>query len=338
MPSNVFIYQLPIKAAPVNDSDLFIVEDMGTKQIPASSLRYYFYDYVVPSLSATEFFASSARFTVADITTYELSGFKSTGDLTVVGDVSATDIIYSKELDFGSLERPSLTGVKQALDSFLYLPPVVTFLKLDGSPEVIREMGDTFGPSIPITWDTNKVESQAIKNFGLTLPTGANINQYNSNFKSYTDTNSYRAIIAPGIDSTLVEAVSTWTVVATDWKNATATGTVSVRWRYPVYYGTIGDTNITNLNVIGNAEHKPLATQRLNLGDYTVTPNGEYFYIAYPTRFGVTTKLLVENQPSTGFVQTGITDFVNAFGAVSDYLVYRSTNLLYNTLKIRIFE
>ena len=95
MPSNVFIYQLPIKTAPVNDSDLLIVEDMGTKQIPASALRHYFYDYVVPSLSATEFVASSARFSVVDITSYELSGFKSTGDLTVEGNLSATKVIYT---------------------------------------------------------------------------------------------------------------------------------------------------------------------------------------------------------------------------------------------------
>jgi hypothetical protein len=313
---------------------------MGTKQVPASALRNYFFDYlgeaIVPKLSTTEFFASSARLNIVDITNYELSGFKATGDLTVVGDVSATDIIYSKELDFGSLERPSLTGVKQALDSFLYVPPAITSLSLNRT--TIVEMGSTFGPNINVTWDTNKVESQAIKNFGITLPTGSNTNQNNSNFKSYIDINTYTAITAPGSNSTGVETLTTWSVVATDWKNATATGTVSVRWRYPVYYGTIGSPNITNQNVIDNAEHKPLATQRLNLGDYTVTPIGEYFYIAYPQRFGQTTKLLVENQPSTGFVETLIENFTNGSGAVANYWVYRSTNLLYNNLKIQIFE
>lgn len=100
MPSNVFIYQLPRKDSLVEDDDLFIIEDPGTKCIAASSLRHYFYDYVVPSLSATEFVAASARIQVTDIQNYELSGFTVYGSLginvknpSVTMYLSATDAI-----------------------------------------------------------------------------------------------------------------------------------------------------------------------------------------------------------------------------------------------------
>ena len=82
MPSNVFIYQLPKKTF-VEDADYFIMEDVeGTKQASVSALRTFFFgDFVVPVLSATEFHATSAYFTVTDITRYELSGFNVMGQM-----------------------------------------------------------------------------------------------------------------------------------------------------------------------------------------------------------------------------------------------------------------
>jgi hypothetical protein len=57
------------------------MEDVeGTKQASVSALRTFFFDdFVVPVLSATEFHATSAYFAVTDITRYELSGFNVLG-------------------------------------------------------------------------------------------------------------------------------------------------------------------------------------------------------------------------------------------------------------------
>lgn len=84
MPSNVFIYQLPKKTF-VENADYFIMEDVeGTKQASVSALRTFFFDdFIVPVLSATEFHATSAYFAVTDITRYELSGFNVMGRMGV---------------------------------------------------------------------------------------------------------------------------------------------------------------------------------------------------------------------------------------------------------------
>jgi len=94
MPSNVFIYQLPIKETVIKDDDLFIIEDAGTKQVSASALRDYFYEYVVPSLSATEFISTSARFNVVDVLGYELSGFTVKGELKINQDPQKEYALY----------------------------------------------------------------------------------------------------------------------------------------------------------------------------------------------------------------------------------------------------
>lgn len=114
MPSNVFIYQLPIKETVIKDDDLFIVEDAGTKQVSASALRDYVYEYVVPSLSATEFISTSARFNVIDVLGYELSGFTVKGELKINQDPNKEYALFVNTnnavvLPVGtSLQRPQL--------------------------------------------------------------------------------------------------------------------------------------------------------------------------------------------------------------------------------------
>lgn len=82
MPSNIFLYQLPKKEY-VDDPDIFLMEDQdGTKTATISSIRtYFFQDYVIPSLSATLFHATSAIINTVNVTNYELSGFTVYGTL-----------------------------------------------------------------------------------------------------------------------------------------------------------------------------------------------------------------------------------------------------------------
>ena len=251
--------------------------------------------------------------------------------LTVTNNISAKNLIYAKELDFGSLERPSLTGIKAALDSFLYVPVGLNFLRINGSASRTLEVGEPLTNPV-ITWNSNKVEPQAITEYRLTLPTG--VQQTGSyTFTSYNDNQTYNISQLP---STNTQEVSSWSVRVTDWANGQFTGTASAYWRYRVYFGTTNQASPDNNTVLNNIETSQLATGRLGLGSKTLTPNNEYFYIAYPTRFGLTNTLTVNGLNFNAFTVSTITNFTNSYGGTADYYVLRSNNLLAGTYIVQI--
>jgi len=277
--------------------------------------------------------ATSAVFNIIDIRQYELSGFNVTGNVTIDGNVSATKIIYSNELDFGSLERPSLTGIKQALNSFLYVSPSLSFLRINGSSSQTLEVGQALAVPI-ITWTSNKVEPQAVSNYLLTLPnTSSTFGTNTFTFSSFNDPNTYNITTIGG---TATQQTSSWSVRVTDWAGAQSTSTVSANWRYRVYYGKTNQANPTSSQILFGAEDSTLATSRLGLGAKTVTPSNQYFFVAYPQRFGITSQLRVNGLNNTDLIQVSIVSFTNVYGGTADYYVYRSNNLLTSTYTIEI--
>ena len=83
-------------------------------------------------------------------------------------------------------------------------------------------------------------------------------------------------------------------------------------------------------------ETSQLATGRLGLGSKTLTPTDEYFFIAYPARFGATTTLTVNGLNFNAFTTNTITGFINNQGGTADYYVLRSNNLLNGTYTVQI--
>jgi hypothetical protein len=251
--------------------------------------------------------------------------------LTVTNNISAKNLVFAKELAFGSLERPSLTGIKAALDSFLYVPVGLNFLRINGSSSQTLEVGQSLvNPTI--TWNSNKVEPQAITEYRLTLPTG--VQQTGSfTFTSYNDNQTYNILQLPGTNT---QQTSSWNVRVTDWANNQFTGTTSANWLYRVYFGTTTQVTPNNSNVLANIETSQLATGRLGLGSKTLTPSNEYFYIAYPTRFGLTSTLTVNGLNFNAFTVSTITNFTNSYGGTADYYVLRSNNLLAGTYIVQI--
>ena len=253
--------------------------------------------------------------------------------LNVTGNVSSQQIVYSKELDFGSLERPSLTGIKQALNAFLYVAPSLSYLRLNNYNSVILEVGQSLvSPSV--TWNSTKVEPQAVSKYTLTLPN--NLSTVGTNtytFSSYNDTNTYGI---SSIGGTATQQTSSWSVKVTDWSNSEYTGSVTAVWRYRVYFGATNQLSANNITIYSNADSSVLSPTRLSLGAKTVYATNEYIYVAYPIRFGTTALIKLNGFNFNGMTQLSITPFVNIYGGTDNYYVYRTNNLLTGTYTVEI--
>ena len=90
-----FLTDLPVKGSPKNN-DIVLIQDIdasSTSVVSLSNLRDYMFSYQVPQLSASNFTAVSANFTYLDITQYELSGFSSTGNVYISGDLMVAKLV-----------------------------------------------------------------------------------------------------------------------------------------------------------------------------------------------------------------------------------------------------
>lgn len=258
-----------------------------------------------------------------------LSGVEIIGNLKVK-NLSA-NLIFSDEINFGSLERPSLTGVKEALDDFLYTDPAFEFVRINGSSSIVLEVGQSLNTPT-ITWKSNKQESSAITSFTLTRPNGAT-QTLGFTVTSYNDPSNYNV--------TNTTATSSWNVSLVDWKGSTASGSASVTWRYRVYFGTTSQDNPNTSEVITRAQTanggtSQLATSRTGLGVKTLVPSNQYFYFAYPTSFGATSQIKVNGLNFNELTLQTINNFNNGVGGTDNYYVYRSTNKLTASYQIEI--
>ena len=83
-----------------------------------------------------------------------------------------------------------------------------------------------------------------------------------------------------------------------------------------------------------------MALSRTDGGAKTVTPANQYYYIAYPQRFGLlpgtpTIRVNGANDDSD-ISRVNIASFINGSAGVDSYYVYRSNNLLTGTYTIQI--
>ena len=235
---------------------------------------------------------------------------------------------------FVSLERPSLTSVNQALNSFLYVSPSISYFRINGASSQTLEVGQSL-VTPALTWTSNKIEPQAVSEYRLTLPTG-NVITNTYLFSAHNDLNTYTISQLPGAQT---QQLSSWLVRVTDWNGAQSTSTASASWQYRVYYGVTSAATPTSTNILNGVSsdtNRPLATSRLGLGAKTVSPANQYFYVAYSSRLGTTSTLKVNGLNFNDFTQQTITPFTNSQGGTDTYYVYRSNNLLTSTYTIEI--
>lgn len=120
-------------------------------------------------------------------------------------------------------------------------------------------------------------------------------------------------------------ANKTWTLTATDARNASSTKTTSVLFKLKRYWGIGKPANadaITNEFVLG-LEGNELSDNRVN--NFTVTAaDGNFIFYAIPASYG--TPVFYVGGFEGGFSLVKTFDFTNASGHVESYNVYQSTN------------
>jgi hypothetical protein len=161
------------------------------------------------------------------------------------------------------------------------------------------EIGSTIN-TVTLSWKTNK------------MPTTLMINGESVD----VSTTSY-------IDSDLsLTTGKTYTLTATDDRNATVSKTTSISFVNGVYYGVLdGGVTINNdaiLSLTRKLQNKKSIT-------FTVTAgSGQYIYYILPTNYGTPT--MTVNGFSGGFDLVQTFDFTNASSYTTSYDVWRSTN------------
>jgi hypothetical protein len=261
--------------------------------------------------------------------------------LTIQGTLSTNNLLFTQDVAFRSLERPSLTGVKQALDDFLYVP--VSFASpgfASINQTTSRDMGSGFTNAV-LTWNSNKLEPTAITQYYIIRPDNTVITQtVNPHlFTSYTDPNTYNATSLSVGQS---QSTSTWLLTAVDWKGNRAFTSVSVNWRFRAYYGVLNTTTPNSTDIINGSTSglgsNFLITGRTGHGNIAVNPVNQRWFVAYPSRFGTVSSINVGNLPNTDYSLFTLNGFNNGLGATDNYYVYYSNNATLNaSYLIQIF-
>lgn len=189
-----------------------------------------------------------------------------------------------------------LVSVEKRLDDLMYKEISVTsFANSVGTAEI----GSTVN-NVTLTWKLNKTpKSVTLDGVAQSALAEGSVNQTNLALK----------------------ANKTWTLKATDDRDATATKTTSVSFVNGVYYGAAASGAVNSAFILGLTK-----TLRSNkLPSFTVNAGaGQYIYYCVPVRYG--TCSFSVGGFSGGFSLVATTEFTNASGYAEDYYVYKSDN------------
>lgn len=206
-----------------------------------------------------------------------------------LGEGEASDIKYP---NYG------FTNVQDALDSLLYKAIVIT--SFSNTVNTV-EMGQTID-AVTFNWSMNKTPKTLTFN-GETI-------DVNSTSKALTDLS--------------ITANKSWSLKATDEKDAVSTKTSSITFLNGVYHGVgtvIEASGVTNEFIRGLT--KTLASNKGKT--FTVNAaSGQYIYYAVPKRMG--TVAFNVGGFDGGFTLLTIFSYTNASGYTEDYYVYKSDN------------
>lgn len=208
-------------------------------------------------------------------------------------------------------------------DDSLTLPGKPADAKVTGDKLTLLEgkIADLLYKEISVTSFTNNVG---------TVELGSTVNDVTLTWKlnktpvSVTIDGTAQTVAAEGsVKQTglALKATKTWTLKATDERDAAATKTTSVSFVNGVYYGTAAAGAMNSAFILGLTR-----TLRSNkLPSFTVNAAaGQYIYYCVPTRYG--TCSFSVGGFSGGFSLATTTSFTNASGYTEDYYVYKSDN------------
>lgn len=217
--------------------------------------------------------------------------------------------------------------VSDALDKILYpyVKPTFTTFYLNGQNATL-EVGDKIvAGTKTFTWTSTT--SSNIKTNSISILSGTDV--LASSIAN--DGNEQLSLISDIIKNTAT--THTFYLNAQDTQNNPVTKQYVVNWRWKIYFGS-SDKETLISNDVNNFQNTQLITSRA--GTYLTNSNG-YKWVCYPTTFGLATKF---EDTNTGFSiameQPTILSVTNSFGVSSDYYCYRTTNIMANTLSIKI--
>lgn len=272
-------------------------------------------DYVVDTeLSATS--TNSVQNKVINDEFEAISTAMNALDLAIDGKMNSSDVVdnltttsTNKPLSAnqGAILQDQITEMKGKLSDLLY--EAITIPTFTVSSLVSSGTGGTYTKSpvelgmtvtsVTLSWTTSKDPS------ALTLE-GASIDA------------TKKSHIYTGLNLT---ASKTYTLKATDERNATATKTTTLTFCNGIYYG-VGSTAGSFTSAFVTGLTKKLQTAKAY--DFTVSPSDQYIYYALPVRLG-TVSFKVGGFEG-GFEAPETVSVTNGSGYTENYYVYRSTN------------
>ena len=201
--------------------------------------------------------------------------------------------------------RSDISTLKSAIEDIQYSPISITSFTNDKNTV---EMGTTI-TSIVLKWTTNKTPKT------LTLD--------NSTLSNTLTTTT--------LSGQSITANKTFTLKATDDRNASASKTTSITFYNGVYYGAAASATVDSSFILKLT--KSLQSSKAKTFDCT-TGSGQYVWYALPTRYG--TPSFNVGGFDGGFSKVSTIQFKNASGYTESYDVYKSdnSNLGKKTIKV----
>ncbi len=127
-----------------------------------------------------------------------------------------------------------------------------------------------------------------------------------------------------------------WTLVVNDGTGlpgGVVTTSTGIAFRHYMSWGIASSTNLNNSqiqNLHTNTAAGAGREFRTGKGkSVSITGNGQYIYFAYPSSFGAAS-FIVNNAPNTAWISNTVT-YTNSSGNVSQFLIYRSTDVQFGT-------
>lgn len=190
----------------------------------------------------------------------------------------------------------------------------------DALVEINDKLADLLYETISITSFTNNVS---------TVEIGSIVTNVSLSWKT-NKTPETLTLDAESIDVSLtskslsglsITSDKTWTLKATDERDATSTKTTKITFLNGVYYGVVDDTDINNSTITGLTKK----LQSSKSMTFTTTANdGQYIVYALPSSYG--TPSFNVGGFDGGFSLNSTFDFTNSSGHTESYCVYISDN------------
>lgn len=240
-------------------------------------------------------------YTLPIASTTTLGGIKVDNDTIVISEDGTITAIGTEVTDVKAQNVEYINGefttVQQALDSLLYVAPVIKSFNGGGT----YEMGQTIN-EVNLSWSINKeVQTQSLNQ---------GIGSIDASLRSYKHS---------GVNIT---NNTTYTLTVSDGTNSVSRNT-SINFRQKRYWGTSTKSSLTKEDILAMSQE--FSTSRAQTRTFDCS-GGKYFYFVIPSQYcnGISFKVggLAFSAMSSETIQ-----LENASGYTSSYNVYRPINI-----------